>query len=178
MSRTILFVFGSAVTVGLIAMFVTAVHLEQGEPAVGAGSPATVPQDQRAEPVAARTQEGTVSQSKQVLVLLPEASASEYVGRLQSAYRVLTMLRPRIVVVDVDEPALTALRATPGVAGVYEQKVPPEVLAGLTTEERLFVEGWIQQQASKDKSRSGDGLSWDAPGFKPPGPPGPPVKKP
>jgi hypothetical protein len=176
MSRTILFVFGSAVTVGLIAVFVTAVHLEQGESAVGAGSPATVPQDQRAGPIAARTQEGTVvSQSKQVLVLLPEASASEYVGRLQSAYRVLTMLRPRIVVVDVDEPALTALRATPGVAGVYEQKVPAEVLAGLTTEERLFVEGWIQQQASKDKSRSGDGLSWDAPGFKPPGPP---VKKP
>ena len=68
-----------------------------------------------------------MSQSRPVLVLLPEASASEQVGRLQSAYRVLTLLRPRIVVLDVDEQALTALRKTPDVLGVYEQDVPPEL---------------------------------------------------
>ena len=75
---------------------------------------------------------------------------------------------------QVDAPALVALRKEPDVVGVYEQDVPPDVLAGLRPEERLFVEGWTLQQASKDKSRSGDGLSWDAPGFQPPGPP---VKK-
>ena len=118
-----------------------------------------------------------MNQSRPVLALLPEASASEHMGRLQSAYRIVAMLRPRIVVLEVDEQALSALRQVPGVLGVYEQSVPPGVLAGLRPEERLFVEGWMQQQASKDKSRSGDGLSWDAPGFQPPGPPGPPVKK-
>ena len=84
------------------------------------------------------------------------------------------MLHPRILVLEADEAALTALRADANVAGVYDQAVPPDVLAGLGPEERLFVEGWIQQQAGKDKSRRGDGLSWDAPGFQPPGPP---VKK-
>jgi hypothetical protein len=174
MSRRILLAVASAVTAGLLAVLVTAMRLATGESAVGADSPAAARVDQRAADATARTQEATVSQSRPVLVLLPEASASEQVGRLQSAYRVLTLMRPRLAVVEVDEQALTALRKTPDVVGVYEQNVPPDVLAGLRPEERLFVEGWILQQASKDKSRSGDGLSWDAPGFQPPGPP---VKK-
>ena len=175
MSRRILLaIIASAVTAGLLAVLVTAMRLAPGESAVRAGSAAATPTDQRPADATARTQEGTVSESRPVLVLLPEAPASEQVGRLQSAYRVLTLLRPRIVVLEVDEQALTALRKSPDVAGVYEQTVPPDVLAGLRPEERLFVEGWSLQQASKDKSRSGDGLSWDAPGFQPPGPP---VKK-
>ena len=174
MSRRILLAIASAVTAGLLAVLVTAMRLAPGESAVRAGSPAAAPTDQRPADATARIQEGTVSQTRPVLVLLPEASASEQVGRLQSAYRVLTLLRPRIVVLEVDEQALTALRKSPDIAGVYEQNVPPDVLAGLRPEERLFVEGWSVQQASKDKSRSGDGLSWDAPGFQPPGPP---VKK-
>jgi hypothetical protein len=112
-----------------------------------------------------------VSSTRAVLVLLPEASASEHEDRLRGAYRVLTMLRPRIVVLEVDEEAMTALRQDPTLAGVYEQSAPPEVLAGLRPDERLFVEGWSQQQAGKNQPRRGDGLSWDATGFQPPGPP-------
>ncbi len=112
-----------------------------------------------------------MSPTRPVLVLLPEESAARNAARLQGAYRVLAMLRPRILVLQIEEEALTALRQDPSLAGVYDDTVPPEVLAGLRPDERLFVDGWIQQQASKDKQRRGDGLSWDAPGFQPPGPP-------
>jgi hypothetical protein len=174
MSRTILLVIASAVTAGLLAVLVTAVRLAPGESAVRAGSVRSTPEEQRTSPVTTRNREGAVSQSRPVLIVLPGASASEHVGRLQSTYRVLTLLPPRILVLEADEAALTALRADANVAGVYDRTVPPDVLAGLGPEERLFVEGWIQQQAGKDKPRRGDGLSWDAPGFQPPGPP---VKK-
>ena len=174
MSRRILLAIASAVTAGLLAVLVTLMRLAPGESAVGDGHPTAAPSNQSTAAATARSQEGTVSQSRPVLVVLPEATAADIAGRLHGAYRVVATLRPRIVVVAVDESSLTALRATPGIVGVYEQTVPPEVLAGLRPEERLFVEGWSQQQASKGKSRSGDGLSWDAPGFQPPGPP---VKK-
>jgi hypothetical protein len=49
--------------------------------------------------------------------------------------------------------------------------VPQQVIASLRPEERLFVEAWVQQQSGPDQRRRGDGLSWDAPGFQPPGPP-------
>jgi len=171
MSRTFQLAIAGTVAAGIVAVVVTAIRQTPGDPAVGPGSPLSAPDDQRAGPVTARTAEGAVSQTRSVLVLLPEESASQQVARLQDTYRVLTMLRPRIVVLQVEEAAVTALRQDPALTGVYEQVVPPEALAGLRPEERLFVEGWVQQQASKDKQRRGDGLSWDAPGFQPPDPP-------
>jgi hypothetical protein len=171
MSRTFQLAIAGTVVAGIAAAIVTAFRQTPGNLAVGVGSPVSAPADQRAGPVATRTPEGPVSQTRPVLVLLPEASAPQHVARLQRAYRVLTMLRPRIVVLQVGEEAVTALRQDPALTGVYEEAVPPEVLAALRPDERLFVEGWVQQQASMDKKRRGDGLSWDAPGFQPPGPP-------
>ncbi|MDY7088745.1 MAG: hypothetical protein SYR96_27025 [Actinomycetota bacterium] len=51
----------------------------------------------------------------------------------------------------------------------YTGAVPPEVLLGLDPAARLFVAAWRDRQ--HPKKRIGDGLSWDAPGFRPPDPP-------
>ncbi len=44
------------------------------------------------------------------------------------------------------------------------------VLDELDEGARLFVRAWQERPLSKS-DRRGEGLSWDAPGFEPPGPP-------
>ena len=48
---------------------------------------------------------------------------------------------------------------------------PPEVLAELDPNERLFVEGWLTNRSTAKTDRPGEGLPWDAPGMTPPDPP-------
>jgi len=136
------------------------------------GSPAS---SGRARP-AATAAEGPVSATHTVLVLLHEASADQQAARLQSAYRVITLLPPRVLVLQIDDEALAEIGRDPNLAGVYVRDVPAEVIARLRPDEKLFVEAWIQQQASGNKRRPGEGLSWDAPGFTPPD--APPRKRP
>jgi hypothetical protein len=48
---------------------------------------------------------------------------------------------------------------------------PPRLPPDLTQSERLFVAAWEARR--QPKSRVGEGLSWDAPGFLPPDSPTP-----
>lgn len=114
-----------------------------------------------------------MSDTHRVLVLLHEASAAREAARLQGAYRVITLLRPRVLELQLDDDALAEIGRDPNLAGVYIREVPADVIDRLRPDERLFVEAWVQQQASGNKVRPGEGLSWDAPGFTPPdAPPG------
>lgn len=126
--------------------------------------------------LAATAEEGPVSDTHRVLVLLHEASASQEAARLQGTYRVIALLRPRVLVLQLDDEALAEIGRDSNLAGVYVRDVPADVIDRLRPDERLFVEAWIQQQASGNKQRPGEGLSWDAPGFTPPDPP--PRKRP
>ena len=152
MSRTFLLAIAGAVAAGILAAVVTAIRL------IARMTPRT------SAAAAATTQEGAVSQTRPVLVLLPEESASQHVARLQGAYRVLAMLRPRLVVLQIDEEALTTLRQDPSLTGVYEQTVPPEVLAGLapggaTLRRRLGSAAGQQGQAAA-RRRPVVGCAW------------------
>ena len=109
-----------------------------------------------------------MSQTRSFLALLREGAAAQHVERLQSRYRVINMLRPRVLVLEIDDDAAARLREDPDIAGVFDREAPADVVDQLPADARLFVNAWIQQQATKDKQRRGDGLSWDAPGFEPP----------
>ncbi|RJF93497.1 hypothetical protein [Sphingomonas cavernae] len=55
--------------------------------------------------------------------------------------------------------------AAPAPCGAID---PDALPSELTDGERLFIEGW-RARASKDpKTRKGEGLPWDAPGYQPP----------
>ena len=107
-----------------------------------------------------------VNNTKQVLVLMRKDSTPSHLERLQHQYKVISLLRPRVLVFDIDEQLAAQLRDDPEVVGVFTGEVPEEVLTQLDPGERLFVSAW--QQRSADKKRRGDGLPWDAPGFVPP----------
>jgi hypothetical protein len=74
---------------------------------------------------------------------------------------------PRLAIADL--PALTRADLPAGVA-CYQAGPPPSVRAELTVAELLFVDAWLARRApGPAKQRPGDGASWDAPGFTPPG---------
>jgi hypothetical protein len=112
-----------------------------------------------------------VNSTRPVLVLLPEVGASAGLHRLRGTYRVVSLLEPRIAILEVSEGELTQLRQDRSIAAVYQDTIPPEVLQRLHPQERLFVKAWNLQRATQGKGRPGEGLPWDAPGFQAPGPP-------
>jgi hypothetical protein len=117
--------------------------------------------------------EELVSETRPFLALLREDAAAESVERLRRQYRVITVLRPRVIVLQLDDAAAERLRRDPDIAGVFERDVPADVVSQLQADARLFVNAWIQQQTTQNKPRRGEGLSWDSPGFEPPDvPPG------
>lgn len=72
----------------------------------------------------------------------------------------------RVALVDADDTAIEALRARPGVLGVYAAIVPPHVTAALDDTERLFIEAWHLR--NEPKRRPADGVDWGERGFEPP----------
>lgn len=109
-----------------------------------------------------------MSVDERLVVLSDDNDAMD---RLSSRYAISQVASPRVVVVRLpqSEPD-SALQSRPEVLAVDE--VTPEVAAGLTDAEALFVSAWAQRtRESGTKQRPGDGLSWDHPGFAPPDPP-------
>ncbi len=112
-----------------------------------------------------------MSKTSPVLVILLENSDPAELARLQLTYQVSSMLEPRIAILEVGDVDLAVLAERQGLEGVYSDTIPPEVLSRLHPEEQLFVEAWSLQRTSRQKQRPGEGLPWDAPGFKAPAPP-------
>jgi hypothetical protein len=79
----------------------------------------------------------------------------------------------RVVIVKGDPEEIEHFAAQEGVVtGSDLIRQGKEMPTGTWTYgEKIFVAGWKQRQsdAFKNKIRPGDGLPWDAPGFKPPG---------
>jgi hypothetical protein len=80
--------------------------------------------------------------------------------------RVVQALPPRLAVVRVAAEGVAALVATPGVQAVGTPVLPDSVRSGLTAQERLFADAF--EVAAAPKTRIGEGLAWDSPGFLPP----------
>ncbi|MGE5506606.1 MAG: hypothetical protein ACM31L_19440 [Actinomycetota bacterium] len=86
--------------------------------------------------------------------------------------RILQQASARVVLVDGADADLKAISRRAGVHSglAHLATLNPQALAALdlTASERLFVKAWLLRKTAGDKSRTGEGLDWDAPGFAPP----------
>ncbi|WP_328614056.1 hypothetical protein OHS18_38265 [Amycolatopsis sp. NBC_00355] len=80
----------------------------------------------------------------------------------RGGHRVVSELPPTLATAVFSESGFSA----PG-AQLFFDTVPLDVVNRLDARSRLFVGAW--QAGKEPKTRPGDGLSWDAPGFTPPG---------
>jgi hypothetical protein len=102
------------------------------------------------------------------LIILDPRLGRSALAELRAVAHVTQVLEPRLVLLHSDAATIALLSRIPGVIGVHEEalgEIPPD----LTPSERMFVSAWEARQRPKD--RRGEGLAWDAPGFKPPDPP-------
>jgi hypothetical protein len=85
---------------------------------------------------------------------------------------------PRLALVDLSITAAVVVEILdqPYTVGVYDAAPPRDVLATLDEGEQLFVAAWlarVELARHGGVARPGEGLPWDAPGYKPPDAPGP-----
>jgi hypothetical protein len=80
--------------------------------------------------------------------------------------RVVQRLDDRIALVTIDADGRRGLADDPTVVGVFDDDVPAGVRDELDDGERLFVDAW--RERARTKQRTGEGASWDAPGFEAP----------
>lgn len=104
------------------------------------------------------------------LVVLADDAADAALAELRSYGRVTQVASRRLVVLESEEdPAV--LGSLPGVVVSTASELPVEVASGLDEGEALFASAWSSRMRQETKTRPGEGLSWDAPGFQPPDPP-------
>ena len=102
------------------------------------------------------------------LAILDPSLGSSLIAELRAIAHVTQVMAPRLVLLHADAATAARIAQMPGVVSLHEGtlgEVPPD----LTQTERLFISAWEARQRPKD--RRGEGLDWDAPGFKPPDPP-------
>lgn len=106
----------------------------------------------------------------ELLVVLEADPPPGLRDRLRSRFRVTQEGSARLLVVAGVADA-AAVRALPGVRAVFDETVSADAVPDLDPGESLFLEAWTRQPSMRTKTRPGEGLSWDAPGRRPPDPP-------
>jgi hypothetical protein len=105
----------------------------------------------------------------EALVILSTGADPEASKSIGAHARVTQIGSNRVLVVAGDPMNLQQISQVPGVTSVVgASDAIPESL-GLNEQERLFVKGW--QLSKQPKTRRGEGLPWDAPGFDAPASP-------
>jgi len=99
------------------------------------------------------------------LVWLDRQRASRALRKLGRVGQVVQVLPPRLASVAVPDDAVSRVSATDGVRAVFTPG-EPAVVPYPSPAEALFIAAWTERSQPKD--RSGDGLDWDAPGYRPP----------
>ncbi len=105
-----------------------------------------------------------------VLKVGADPTEDEAVARVRARFAVVAALPPRLLVVQLAENELAALRNFDGVAAVVIDPGGLGITPPLSEGERLFAAGWAAR-GEKSGPRAGEGKAWDAPGFIPPGGP-------
>jgi hypothetical protein len=95
------------------------------------------------------------------LIILESSLANQALGQLEAVATVTQVLPPRLVLIRADSGVRERLIGIAGVMGVYNV-TPPGLPSDLTRMERVFISAW---EARQRKSRPGEGLPWDSPGF-------------
>jgi hypothetical protein len=106
---------------------------------------------------------------REYLVLLEPRLADSALPRLQAIGNVTQVLAPRLALVRAEPSTMARAIQIEGVLHVSDDSLP-ELPQDLTPSERLFISAWESRR--QPKTRTGDGLSWDAPGLLPPDSPG------
>jgi hypothetical protein len=109
---------------------------------------------------------------RQLLVVLSGDGADSARCELRRRFAVTDVASPRLLLVRDAGDEAAAIEAVDGVATVLHREVPSHVLESLDEGEATFARAWEQRQRPDRKARDGEGLSWDAPGFEAPDPPG------
>jgi hypothetical protein len=99
------------------------------------------------------------------LVILEPRLADQARAAIEAVAVVTQVLRPRLLLIRADAKAEERIARIAGVVGVYNA-APSQTPSDLSPEERVFIAAW--EARSQPKSRPGEGLPWDAPGFVPP----------
>jgi hypothetical protein len=111
--------------------------------------------------------------TEEYLVLLDESESASSLDGLRARGAVRQVASPRLVVFSADRTRDVSVQSLPGVIAACTGSVPTELLARLDDSEALFASAWALRHAeTAPKQRPGEGLSWDAPGFQAPDPPG------
>jgi hypothetical protein len=87
--------------------------------------------------------------------------------RFQEHYQVTQRVSRRVFLVQAVAPNPNV----PEWEGVHlfsTPDIPDEILHSLDEKESLFVSAWRERMRQPLKTRLGEGLNWDYPGFKPP----------
>lgn len=102
---------------------------------------------------------------RELLAILDPRLVDCALPRLRAAVDVIQVLPPRLALVRADRVTAARINRIEGVLGIHADTVP-ELPADLTPAERLFVYAWEARR--RPRTRTGEGLSWDAPGFSAP----------
>jgi hypothetical protein len=105
---------------------------------------------------------------REFLVVLEPRLADRALAHLRAIGNITQVLAPRLALVQAAPDTITRAAQIEGVLSVIDGTLP-ELPQDFTPSERLFVSAWEARQ--QPKTRLGEGLSWDAPGFLPPDPP-------
>lgn len=104
----------------------------------------------------------------ELLVVLDERNSALALETVKNRFQVSSTMQPRLAVVIASDAAQTTeLLAIPGVLDVIADPGSP-IPESLNETEKLFAGAWQMRQTLNRKTRVGEGLSWDAPGFLPP----------
>jgi hypothetical protein len=106
-----------------------------------------------------------MAESKRELLVVSTGDANPAEVVSHAGGRVTQRLAERIALALVPDGAQDALASRRDVT-VYAEDIPDDVLATLREDERVFVDAW--RERGKAKKRTGEGQSWDAPGFQAP----------
>ena len=99
------------------------------------------------------------------LLIVSTGDANPAEAVLHAGGRVTQRLAERIALALVPNGAQDKLASQPDMA-VYVEDVPDEIWDTLEDDERVLVDAWRERR--KTKQRTGEGQSWDAPGFQAP----------
>ena len=103
--------------------------------------------------------------ARELLIVLESKRASETLAQLRAVANVTQVFPPRLALVQAGPDARARAARIRGVLHVQDDPTR-ELPADLTPAERIFAAAWQARQ--QPKTRTGEGLPWDAPGFEPP----------
>jgi hypothetical protein len=106
-------------------------------------------------------------QAPEQLIIITGQIPEETLNSLRESYRVTQSVSNRVFLVRGQ--ASLGGPAPEGLHTFTKADIPDEILSSLDQRESMFVAAWRHRLQAPAKKRPGEGLDWDAPGFKPPG---------